>query len=857
MNQMLLRQSYIVEELLIMHFRLNSKQETTPTRLLQVNMFTTSRVMSMFNKMIQKKRYLPFLILFISISLQGQTYSSIVCDKDSRQPIEEAVVIACDSIGRNVGLSLTDSTGHFLLVPRKKTPATLQFSRIGYQSQTWNIKSSLSADTIFMEPSATLKEVRITAQRKLVKLYPDKIVYYAEEDPDAQKGNTFDIMHKVPLLIVSKKGNIQAEGEKKIVYKLNGINDPLLTSGNSTEDILSVLEAKGIKRIEVVTQPGIQYDMNTLVVNIVTKGKIEGYQSAVGSTLYDNMWTSFINGTTKYKNLMLWGCYSNVWRFGHDSRTTIDEYRLNSADNYYLHKVTQGHDFKNKSHSFELSASYDVDDYTLLSISGRTIMSINPHQDTDEAAQIVRNDGSLNYAYSKNNHRLFNNSENSATINLERTYKENGKDWRFYLGYEYYSRPFDETTTENYNYVDSLNMTPGSMDSYFNYNQRQKASFDLHTAKVGYKNTFNKKHELEATADYIYRYQDNDYVLKTAPLSSDQYMINKDGTQRYTQFQNVLIGDISYKYQASKYQLMAGLSNQIQNDRLRHSDSQHNVKQTFYNALPKIMASYVCSNKTSLELFYTMGVLRPDVFALDPYVNTTTPMQLSYGNPDLKPERTHAVQLTTNLNLSKVYMRWGLSHQYTDRIMLEHRFLQGDVLHITKGNLGHKNTTGLSGYLSSRALKGSYFSLSSSLSYISYNAKQLNIKNDGFFFNISGQWQQDLPLDIYLELGGNYHSRYIMLQGKGSEGFGYNAALVRSFLKKKLRISLSGSSFVPIHYTQYTNREAENYKYSQAYRYYHASFELSVRYNFGHLKVKVKETENSISTNDIKRDYDE
>lgn len=46
MKQILLRQSYIVEELLIMHFLLNAKQKTAPTRLLQVNMFTTSRYWS-------------------------------------------------------------------------------------------------------------------------------------------------------------------------------------------------------------------------------------------------------------------------------------------------------------------------------------------------------------------------------------------------------------------------------------------------------------------------------------------------------------------------------------------------------------------------------------------------------------------------------------------------------------------------------------------------------------------------------------------------------------------------------------------------------------------------------------------
>lgn len=46
-----------------------------------------------------------------------------------------------------------------------------------------------------------------------------------------------------------------------------------------------------------------------------------------------------------------------------------------------------------------------------------------------------------------------------------------------------------------------------------------------------------------------------------------------------------------------------------------------------------------------MELSYDMNVSRPNISVLDPYVDYTTPLQLTYGNTDLKPENTHTIDL--------------------------------------------------------------------------------------------------------------------------------------------------------------------------------------------------------------------
>jgi len=54
-----------------------------------------------------------------------------------------------------------------------------------------------------MESGVELKEVTVTAQKPLVKIDVDKIVYSMESDPEAQTNNVLEMLNKVPLITVA------------------------------------------------------------------------------------------------------------------------------------------------------------------------------------------------------------------------------------------------------------------------------------------------------------------------------------------------------------------------------------------------------------------------------------------------------------------------------------------------------------------------------------------------------------------------------------------------------------------------------------------------------------------------------
>lgn len=104
----------------------------------------------------------------------------------------------------------------------------------------------------------------------------------------------------MPGLIVSRKGEISADDNRKIVYKLNGLRDPLV---NNPIELLSALNSKYVKKVELVTHPDLQYGNDAVVLNITTKGRLEGYMltmygKGTDSSLFGSIW-----GTSKIKRI--------------------------------------------------------------------------------------------------------------------------------------------------------------------------------------------------------------------------------------------------------------------------------------------------------------------------------------------------------------------------------------------------------------------------------------------------------------------------------------------------------------------------------------------------------------------------
>ncbi len=135
-----------------------------------------------------------------------------------------------------------------------------------------------------MEEGVELKEVTITAQKPLVKIDPDKIVYSMESDPEAQANNALEMLRKVPLITVDAEENITVNGQSNFKVLVNGKSSSMMST--NFKEVLKSLPANTIKDIEVITNPSSKYDAEGVggIINIITTKKtINGYNGSVSS----------------------------------------------------------------------------------------------------------------------------------------------------------------------------------------------------------------------------------------------------------------------------------------------------------------------------------------------------------------------------------------------------------------------------------------------------------------------------------------------------------------------------------------------------------------------------------------------
>lgn len=776
---------------------------------------------------------------------------------DSRRPlpIDGALIVGKSHDGNTLFKLVSDEDGRFTIADENCTdsPLTLSIRRTGYRDLSFKVESCHKlADTLRMHSDANLNEVVVSQKRPLYTVKPDKFIYDVASDSTARLKNSLEIMENLPMIDVRRNGAISSMTDKRITFKLNGLKDPIL--GNGVSETLMAIPASALKQIEVKEKN--EGDSGDIVeINIITKGRLEGYLGKLVSEAGDSQWRNMLWGLTKIKNLCINGNYAPIWFYGHKRTSDLDEYRYDSDElfNYKEHSYSSG--YKCLGHSFELSTSYDIDDASMLSVRGRVIIKPNPHWSDSRTTEIFNRSGKQTAGYTNNTVNHPDDAEYQANVSYQTDHKKSNTPWYFYLGYEFYSRPTTLKEDSEYIIDSGLETAPELIENLYDYERREKQGYVTHTVATNYNITFNNKHTVNV--DGQYRYRDESYDNR----QTNYYNLAPNPYERLITYNTALkesyaYGNLSYAFTSSRWYATAGGLMQFYNHKITTSDESRNVDRNQLYFSPWASLSYVNSHNTKWQIGYSFRHSVAGLGAMNPYIQRNIAGQIKYGNPDIKAQSAHSIEMTVSGRIKKFNTGLTVGYSYADNMILQHRFLKDGILNITYGNLADRNMMWLSGYTSARISRNTFVRLRAKLEQIRYNAPRLNQKNNGWIFSANGYIEQELPLDLTLEVTGGFNTPWIYLQGKGGRNFNYGLSLYRSFLKRKLSVSASAYSFIPIYYNRRYVTSTDNYTCTTINRGFHASFELTLRYTFGRLNVRVKEPKKSISNDDIKSSYD-
>lgn len=704
-------------------------------------------------------------------------------------------------------------------------------------------------DTLEFRTKA-LDEVVVSARRRLFKYSANRFEYDVAADSALRNANMLQAMRRIPVLETTADSRISSLEGLPLVYKLNGLKDPML-SGDISQ-VLTALPSSLVARVEI--RKATEEDRGTVMeVNIVTKSRLEGYRASLSTYLTDLSWRNGVWGMSKVRRFNFSGNYTNTWIYGHDMTTGTDETRDVGGQEYRLHDEGTTGPYRTDLHSVELTGSYDTGESSFLSLYARGIFKQDPRQGRSMTRNVTGPDGATLLAYGFTDNTAYRDNEYEASLRWEKSFV-GIHPANLYLGYEFYNRPTGSDETGEYEVTAAED--PSLMEGIYDFRHAIRKDYTTHTAHAEGTYRINKRNEIGMYGRMRLRHEDWDNTVEKtyllAPTAPKEAHSSSTGLRE-------LFGSLfpKYAHYGNRWEMTAGVLVQAYRHSVSATGISERISNTRLTMLPYGRVALITRNGILLELSYEMRSQVPDITALDPYVNTDNAGEATYGNPYLKPQKSHDLRLRMSKTLRKFYTSVNVGYVAAEDVILSRVFMKDGLLNRTFDNIGSRRTFNAGGFTSGRLFPKTFLRLTAGASYVDYRASALEMRNRGWQWNVSARCEQELPWNLFLDANGSFSSSPVMLQGRGARNFGYGLSLYRSFLAGSLSVSLTASSFAPVWYRGTTTVEAEGYRASSWTRSFHADFALGVSYSFGKLRSDVKSSTFSMENKDIKKSYDE
>lgn len=229
--------------------------------------------------------WLLSLIVFICTipvaAQQNGTVSGIIADKTASVRFANVLIFSTPG-GKFVKGSLTDSLGAFIIPNLPFGQYSLRVRRIGYKERRTEISLSAAAPTlnlhtIILQSDETILEgVEVTADKDVIKKTTQGFILNADATLSQQGGTATDVLRNMPTVAVDAEGSVTIRGKAPLIL-INGRNSGITN--------LESIPAESIESIEIINNPGAQYDADSEggIINIkLKKSDLENLNVALG-----------------------------------------------------------------------------------------------------------------------------------------------------------------------------------------------------------------------------------------------------------------------------------------------------------------------------------------------------------------------------------------------------------------------------------------------------------------------------------------------------------------------------------------------------------------------------------------------
>lgn len=784
------------------------------------------------------------LIIYFTIASYAQiSVTGKLLDAETENPIDFANISVSKS-GETAPFTgtVTDADGNFTISLSKGT-YIVKCSFIGYIEKSKTIKvdsKPLQMGNIYLESdNQQLQEIEVVAQGSNMRFELDKKVFSVDQNIASAGGVATDILQNIPSVDVDGEGNISLRNNESVEVWING--KPSGLTADNRGQILEQLPAESIKEIEVITNPSAKYDPEGTagIINIVMKknrkagyygsvsagtnypwGGIPGYNASANINFSQGIVDSYLNIGYRNNN-SIGGTLSD--RYDYLPTDTINLYQIGKNNrNYNGLFVRAGIDFR-------------ITDNSSIGLSGFGMFGKNTTNNTKnyEEKNITTDTHIRTYDRLEEGSGKFPGGNVTLDYRIDFTPKQNL--WAS-VNYSQHNSSNSSTYTQN-DVTNGTQLSSKQQQNKTNNNSRW-------TIKADYTNNFTENSRLEAGWQTSLRYQlstaDAMDLLTQQPLEE---FYNDFDYREQVHALYVTYGNRFWE----KLSAQVGLRGEYM---LRHTTTNgvENKPQSYFQLFPSAYLSYSLPKGNELQVNYTRRVDRPRGRQINPFKDLSDSTNISYGNEELLPQFSSALELNYLKNWQSHTLSAGLFYRYSDGVIQNIRYVTNGQMENTFVNVSRSQNAGIE-LVSKNKLWGEFLQLTTSVNaYFSqmdsatysfekatvYIPQQNNFTwsarmNASFLFlkNLTGQ------------ITGRYSSPRLLAQGRTAHSYALDLGLRATFFDRQLSVNLMARDILDSRGRKSENWSDNFYEYSE-FQWHGRTIGLTVTYNFGNMKPKKK-----------------
>lgn len=586
----------------------------------------------------------------------GHFYGRII-DKTTNKGLDAASVqliqnkfdtVSKKRIDAVIGGMLTSRNGDFSL---ENLPVFGQYklviTAIGYkrieQKIAFDIKMGPGVDrsqllsavdkdlgNIKMEQDATmLQDVTVTGTKPMIQMGVDRKIFNVEKSITSAGGTAVDVMRNIPSINVDIDGNVA----------LRNAAPQIFVDGRPTTLSMDQIPADAIQSVEIITNPSAKYDASggqSGILNIILKkNRKAGYNGSVRAGV--DYRGKFMGGGDLNVRQGKINVFANVMYNQRKSKSWGQTDRISLVDDKDAYTTQYSNNVFNGAFAFaRFGLDYFIDNRNTLSIS-QSIVNGDFKPDNRTNSIIDTTNGGFETQYrntlGKNNFRNY-----GTQLSFKHLYARPGKEW---------------TADLNFNQSKNTNYSDIRYRSFYDIDQTApKFGEQLQSIDGGGENNF-----FTAQTDYINPVTEHikwEAGLRAQVRNFESYQytylngtFNADQSNNFTYTDHVYAGYVTFSQKLKdsfSYQLgLRAESSGYEGEQIGKGTYTNDFPISLF---PSVFLNRTLKNKQDLQLNYTRRINRPNFFQLMPNTDYSDPLNYQTGNPNLKPEFTHSLELS-------------------------------------------------------------------------------------------------------------------------------------------------------------------------------------------------------------------